>query len=373
MQVYNTLMKIVKKQLGSCAIFFGIFIFLLTMFSNTGGEQRHEYESYSCMLAIIDKDHSDASKRLSDFLAKTNTLVDIEDDEAQIQTQLYYEKVDYVLYIENGYATTGELKNIKRPGSNTGSYMDDQIKAYQNSMNILTEVGYSEKEAYELTCDAASDEGLVTMMNKVTSNRPSIFYFFMYIPYVLIMMLFTGLTPILVAYHRKEVNDRVNVSSMPVRKRNFQLVLATFTISFGFWVLFMVLGFVYNGSKMVKGMHPYCILNSFVFAVIAMSMVCVAGNFRLDSQKISMISNIVGLGMCFLGGVFVPMEIFGDGLIAVSRFLPTHWYVRANDLIFEEASVSEIMQCIGVECLFAVAFLAVALLVSKRRRLARSS
>ena len=135
----------------------------------------------------------------------------------------------------------------------------------------------------------------------------------------------------------------------------------------------MALGFVYNGSKMVTGMHPYCILNSFVFAVIAMSMVCVAGNFRLDAQKISMISNIVGLGMSFLGGVFVPMEIFGDGLIAVSRFLPTHWYVRANNLIFEEGSVSEIMQCIGIECLFAVAFLAVALLVSKRRRLARSS
>lgn len=373
MQVFSTFFKIVKRQIGSCALFFGIFIGLLTILSNMGGEQRHDYESYSCQLAIFDRDGTEASAMLVKYLEDRHSIVSVEDDDTMIQNDLYYEVLDYVLYIEDGYEKTGKLTNIKRPGSNTGMYVDNQIESYENSMQSLMASGYTLSEAYDITMRAMDDEGLVVLKGKNVSKKPGVYYFFLYLPYILMMMLFSGLGPVLVAFNRREVSDRVNLSATPVRVRNRQLVLGCVTFSAAIWILFIIFSFVLYGGKVLEDGWIYGILNALAYTAVAMSMVSIAGNFNLSQQNISMISNVVGLGFCFMGGVYVPMEIFGDGLLAISRFLPTYWYVRAHDGIMLGSQPAKIVQYIGIELLFAMVYLAVAMLISKQRKLARTS
>lgn len=373
MQVYKTFFGILKKQIGSSMIFFGIFMGLLIALSKMGAEQRNDYQSYSCKLAIFDRDHSEASEKLTEYLSGTNEIVGIKDDEETIQNYLYYQEIDYVLYIEEGYAETGSLSNIKRPGSNTGMYMDQQIAGYENSMAALLETGYTMDEAYELTMDALSEEGLVTMQGSGSAEKPETYNFFLYLPYVFIMMSFSGLGPVLVAFNRREVSDRVNVSAMPVKSRNLQLAFGTITSGIGLWLLFMLLSVVmYGNSAFANGM-VYDMLNALAFTVVSLGIVSIAGNFNLSQQNISMVSNIVGLGLSFLGGIFVPMEIFGDGLRSVMKFLPTYWYVTAHEKVMSGADVAQILPCVGVQLLYGLVFIAVSMLISKRMKLARIS
>ena len=373
MQVYKTFFKIIKKQIGSCMIFFVIFMGLLIGLSKMGGEQRHDYTEYSCKLAIFDSDHTDASEKLTSYLSDINEIVELEDDDETIQNFLYYQEVDYVLYIEKGYAQTGELTNIKRPGSNSGMYVDQQISGYENSMAALMAAGYTIDEAYDISRDALSGDDLVTMWGTGKAGKPETYYFFLYLPYVFIMMAFSGIGPVLVEFNRREVSDRVNVSSMPVRSRNLQLAMGTIVSGIGLWLLFMLLSVIMYGSKVFEDGMVYDMLNSLTFTVVALGIVSIAGNFNLSQQKISMVSNIVGLGLSFLGGVFVPMEIFGDGLKMASRFLPTYWYVRAHEKIMSGADSSQILPCVGIQLLFGLVFIAVGMLISKRMKLARIS
>ncbi len=373
MQVYNVFFKILKKQIGSSMIFFGIFMGLLIGLTKMGGEQRHDYMEYSCKLAIFDRDHSDASNKLSSYLADINEIVEVEDNDETIQNFLYYEEIDYVLYIEEGYAENGALTNIKRPGSNTGMYVDQQISGYENSMAALIEAGYTMDEAYHISMAALSSDGLVSLWGNNTLEKPETYYFFLYLPYVFIMMTFSGLGPVLVAFNRREVSDRINVSSMPVKSRNMQLAFGVITAGTGLWLMFMLISVIMYGRRVFENGAMYDMLNALSFMVVTLGIVSIAGNFNLSQQKISMVSNIVGLGLSFLGGIFVPMEIFGDGLMRVSRLLPTYWYVNAHEKICNGADISQILICVGVQLLFGFVFIVIGMLISKRMKLARTS
>lgn len=372
MQVYKTFFKIFKKQLGSSFIYLVIFLGLIIGFSKLGGSNLDKYETYSCSIAIFDRDNSEASKKLTEYLTSVHELVSIEDDLDTIQKLLYFQKLDYILYIEAGYEATGELSNIKRPGSNTGMYVDNQISSYESSVSALLSAGYNMDEAYDITMEALSEEGLVKIKGKSVSEKPEYYYFFLYLSYVIIMMMFQGLCVVLVAFNKPAVSDRINISSFPIRKRNCQLIAGVITVGLGTWLIFVILAFIMYGGELLRLSTLYLILNSLVYSIMVIGMVSIAGNFMLNSEGISMVSNIVGLGFSFLGGVFVPMSIFGEGVKRVSMIIPTYWYVMANDSIMAGEDIKNVLPYIGIEFLFAIAFIVISMLISKRKRLARA-
>ena len=70
-----------------------------------------------------------------------------------------------------------------------------------------------------------------------------------------------------------------------------------------------------------------------------------------------MIANILGLGMSFLCGIFVPQAFLGNTVLAIGRFLPAYWYVRITNMFGSYAndvfSASTYWMCIGA-CLACV-------------------
>lgn len=371
MQVYKTFLKIFKKQLGSCSIYLVIFLGLIVGFSKLGGRNTDKYETYSCSIAVFDRDNSEASRKLTEYLTSIHELVSIEDDLDTMQKYLYFQKIDYILYIEDGYESTGELTNIKRPGSNTGMYVDGQISSYESSVSALLLAGYNIDEAYDITLRALSDEGLVQLRGNYAGEKPEYYYFFLYLAYVIIMMMFQGLCAVLVAFNKPSVSDRINISSFSVRKRNWQLIAGITTVGLGTWFIFVILAFIMYGGELLRSSTLYLVLNSLVYSIMVIGMVSIAGNFMLKSEGISMVSNIIGLGFSFLGGVFVPMSIFGEGLKRVSMVIPTYWYVMANDNIMAGENIENVLPYICVEFLFCIAFISASMLISKRKRLAR--
>ncbi len=63
-------------------------------------------------MAVIDRDGSSLSKGLSEYLGNYQDLVDIEDDPAVIQEELFYRNVYYVVIIPENFGTQGfEITN----------------------------------------------------------------------------------------------------------------------------------------------------------------------------------------------------------------------------------------------------------------------
>jgi ABC-2 type transport system permease protein len=82
-----------------------------------------------------------------------------------------------------------------------------------------------------------------------------------------------------------------------------------------------------------------------------------------------MIANIIGLGMSFLCGVFVPQNMLSPGLLSFAKFLPAYWYTRVNDMLGglsnESVNLQFVMTAFGIQLLFAATLFAAALATTK--------
>jgi len=80
---------------------------------------------------------------------------------------------------------------------------------------------------------------------------------------------------------------------------------------------------------------------------------------------------VITLAASFLSGVFVPQEFLGAGLLRFAQFLPTYWYVRANNQIAEVTRLNldgPLLQSLAMQLAFGLAFLSLALAIAKNRR-----
>ena len=83
-------------------------------------------------------------------------------------------------------------------------------------------------------------------------------------------------------------------------------------------------------------------------------------------------SNIISLGMSFLCGVFVPMELLGDGVRKINRFLPVYWYESINTTLGSHSTLTSevrttILQGFLIQAAFAAACLCITLAIVKKK------
>ena len=103
------------------------------------------------------------------------------------------------------------------------------------------------------------------------------------------------------------------------------------------------------------------------------SLLCnimIIGNLANNSDALNGVVNVLSLGMCFLGGAFVPLEEMSTGVKKAGQFLPVYWYETVNDLLggYRLDIVREqVTQGIGIQFLFAAAFVCVTLVIAKKR------
>lgn len=367
MQVFNTFFKITKKQISSFITYFIIFIVLLCVMSSIG-TGNNAYTESRLSVAIFNDDTSAKAQYLTEYLTEKHDIVTVENDDETIRDYLYYEILDYVLYIGDGCTLT----NIKRPGSTSGTYADSQIDTFCKTYDAYILTGCSEEEANEKTLQALDSESLVSMKGKGT-KKPTIYYFYTYLTYILIGLLINAMAPVIIALNRKAVRERTDIAPITAKSRNIQMVAGTVLLSLAIWLVMIVVSVVMFREELFRGRNAYIILNSLCYLILSTGLVSIVSSFDMKPQIISMVSNVVGLSFSFLGGVFVPMDIFSDTILTIAKFTPTYWYVIASEKIFAGTVDNSVFLSMGIQLLFALAFFTIAMVISKRRRLSRAS
>ena len=119
----------------------------------------------------------------------------------------------------------------------------------------------------------------------------------------------------------------------------------------------------------------YFILNTAILMATSISIAFLVSTVVKNDMAISALANVIGLGMSFLCGVFVPQRLLGSGVTAISRFLPVYWYERVNDMLGTMSSTSVltsdnyrlIAQSFAIQLAFAICIICIALVISKRK------
>lgn len=385
MQVCKTFARVAKKNLPNTFIYFVVFmVILIAMSANASATNGKQFQVSSVNLCIFDEDQSTASAALSDYLSSLHHIVSLNaSDRDTLQDNMYYYQIDYVLTIPKDFEqnlTSQSIENLvetsKRKDSCSGYFVDRQIDNYIQALVLYMKSGASISDAIASTntsLAAVPEVETVSFSNTEKSGNDMMYYFFQYFPYVILMMLLEGLSPVLMAFRKPLMKARLSCGALPQSRISAQLGLGCLIYVFLWWLGFLAIATVlYGPAQLFSHNGLFCILNSAVYLLIATAIALLLGSFPMDFNIINMIANILGLGTSFLCGIFVPQAYLGEKVLTVGRFLPAYWYVRITNMF---ASYSDDMyksqdywMCIGIQMLFFATIFAVYLCVDRQKK-----
>lgn len=385
MQVFKAFSKIVpKKFLGVFLIYTIIFVGLAIFFSRSALTPMEDaFELSKVKVSVINQDNTALANGLDQYIDDIARRVELEIDEESIKDALFFRQTELVVTIPTGFQesfTSSNYKNISTmsvPDSVSSEYAKTLIDRYLNTarLYIAASPEISFEEVHEKVLTDISTEVNVSFLEKIASNSKSnLNAYFNFLSYILIAMLISMVGRIMLIFNNKEIKMRNYCAPISIKNYNFQLIFGNLSLAFIIWLIFVVLAFFINKDTFHQTGSFLFIVNSFVLTILCLSISFLVATFA-TKNSIDPIGNSLSLGLSFLGGSFVPQALLSDTLQTIGTFNPIFWYVKVNDAIGDLTSITQstlepIIYGILVQLAFAVAFLAIALVVIKQRRFA---
>ena len=375
----KVVLKIVKKALPSVSAYFVIFFGLTILMSFfSGKDQEKMYQATALTIYAEDKEASVLSKGLLAYLARENE-VETEYNKELLSELIFTGMVDYVVYVEEGFEEKfleGKQEGIERLSIKPNmAFVDQKIELFFRYVRAELAMGKSMEEACDSVLKNAEQRAETEVLSgrSAMSARPG-YYFFTFLAYIMPCILIMILGPVMQGFYRKDIKMRTDCGMVSVRKQNIGVVKGIVLVAILVWALFMGLGAVIYHRDFTVAEYMLETLNSFAVLLFSIAVSVLFGVLLPSVDALNGASNILGLGMSFLSGVFVPAELLPDYVNIIGEFLPAGWYMKNVRLLnVENAATTHIAEFIkncGVIAAFAVALFFVFLVVVKRRKAA---
>lgn len=369
-----------KKHIISVLIYLSVFLFLLILFSKNGNTQTDTFENTKLNIIIQDQDHSQASEELTGYLADQHNILEGNYTEDELTAELYYENADYILTIPEGFQenllqgeTESILKSRKRQNTHAGYFADMQLQQYLSLATSYLSAGYSLTDASQSVRQALEQEVDIQFPSQDLAWDNSLLYnSFCWMPYVLTCILASAVGIILMTFQQDHIRTRLQCSSLSPIRRNFHLILGSGILALVCWAALIIVNALIMSLDLFSLQGRLYIANSLVFLLVGLSITFLLSLLAHSVNMLSITSNVIGLGISFLGGVYVPLEYMDPTIVSFSRFLPSYWYViamqRIDDYIGGTVKLQSVLSALGVELLFAVAIFSIALVISQTKK-----
>lgn len=380
MTVYKGYMKIVKQNKGLILLYLVIFFSITMMFQAAADNDiPSNYQAESVKIGIVNNDGGPLAQGLKNYLEQFHDVSVIEDDTAAMQEKLFYRDIEYIIRIPTKFfdtcITNGEKLSVtKVPGSYTSFYVDQQINSFLNNVRTYCAAGFSEEEAAQSAEKPSTVKVNLLDTTGTAGATPSFAYYYRYVPYLFLAILCYVMGNILSAFRKGDLPKRMHASAVSMHRQNAESLLAAGTIAIVLWGITIIASMIiYNRTLMHHPSFIYYILNSLVMLLVALSISYLVGIITTNSNMLSGVVNVISLGMCFLCGVFVPLEYMNSGVKTVAKFLPVYWYETTNDMLVQFSHITgdvrtDVLQALGIQLVFAIAFVCIAMAVSKWKR-----
>ena len=380
MQTYKTFLKIVVKMLPIIAVYMLIFC-LLTIFRSFEKSQT-DFSDIRLAISIVNKDNSPSSKILEEHLRSANDVVELKSyDDEFVQDSLYYFSTQAVITINEDFEQKladgdidGLVESRRLPPTYVAQFSDAQISRFLKTAALYTASGVTPEEACRKAAESDNERTEVTVLGSTSESVDSgLANFFGYYGFGAIYIIFSALIPVMTKFFDSYIRRRIDSSPISVFKKTLSLSVGGLTVISVIWLTFILLAQLRYGDVFSpEGLK--CLANSLIYSLVAASLALFfSALFKsrdTDKNALSGITNVVGLGLSFVCGVFVPQDLLGSGVLSAARFLPTYWYVKANNNIFgicgEVSDQNKLFGCFGIQLLFAAAFFALYLAFTKQ-------
>ncbi|NLL45037.1 MAG: ABC transporter permease [Mollicutes bacterium] len=380
MQVYKVYLKILKRLypfiLMYVVIFYGIFL-LQSM--NEPTTNNLDFQIVKPSIPVINHDDSLLTNTFIDYLKEKTKIVDIAFVEEKISDALFHRQIYYVIEIPDDFGKsfinkqTKQLKISKIPASAVAIYVESLINKFFNTARLYLVSGIDEATLSESIIKDLSKEVKVEIKDKITNNTINAGYYYNFSNYVYLCLLILIISLITQVFNQTELKKRNLSSPVKLKKINFQLMLGHISVTIIVWLIFVIGSLILMKNVMFTFNGLLLIFNSLIFVIVAANIAFLIGNLAKNSEAQSAIANIVSIGSSFICGAFVPQMFLDKKVLLLARFLPSYWFIRANDVIVSTSKLGDtqfsiITKCIVMQIIFIFIIYFMNLVITKFRR-----
>jgi len=387
MQVFRTYFKLLKSQLLSIIIYAVVFLTITIAISVAIiGSDEGSFQIKEVPIAVMNRDRENAFiQGMLEYLDQYVDYYDIEDSEEARKDALFFRRVLYIMIIPEGFTQdflAGKEVKIQKetvPDVAEVVSVDNAIDNYLNKASVYLKYvpDANAEDINEYILDQLSKDTEVTFVTTqskkdINANEFNRNYY-NYLAYVLLAVLITGVSSVMVSFHNVDIRRRQNASPLSVRSMNLQLIFANFMFVIVYLAVFLVAGYIVNPFRYFNRHLLLYVLNAVVFTITALSISYLVGITVKNKNAVSALSTVLSLSLSFLSGVFVDQQFLGKAVQKAASFMPTYWYVRANNEInavsnLNLKNLSNVFLYYAIELGFAVVIFAIAMVVSKRKQ-----
>lgn len=385
MRVFSACMKMLKHHKFTVIIYFSVFTVLLLSLTLMGdfniyGDFTEEKPNY----ALINRDKGGALEEgLAAVLNERGTLVELEDSKEVMMDAGFYEAVDGIFIVPEGFEKAfwdGDERKLlmwQRPSASAGYYLESVAEQYLSMARIQREMnaGGSPEEIAELAVSSMQKETPVTMRKYTSGTTVSekIKLCQRFMPYVLLLVCISCVSIVFINFKKPEIRMRNNSSPLRPSSMALQKLLFAGVLSLAAWVLLNGMGII-ACFKEWHGMDwrfpALLFANNFTMLLVAVSIALLTSSFVDSENAQNFVANLLSLALCFVSGVFVPLEVLSSSLLHVAKFIPVYWYEENVGKItaltgFTVENLTPVWQGMAIQVGFAAALFCIYLLVNK--------
>lgn len=381
MTIFKNFIKILFRGYKIPIIIYVVIFALISIIAsqNINSKVDNAFDISRCRVTIIDNDNSKLSNSLIDYLKENANVVELNKNELEnVKDAVFFRKVSCVLTIKKGFeqgylkGNDGLIDKLCLPDDTSVHMLETQVNKYLNFVKMYTNNNYNIDDAIKASENSLKQNVKVAIFSEKKEHMDSFIYYFIYLPYPIIAILTMSLSAVLVYFNTIETKRRNLISPVSLVSYNSQLILGSLVVPLIIFCGFTIVALILYGTCIFSVEGLIVLLNLFILCIVCLSLSFLISNIA-TKKAISAITTILSLGCCFFGGVFVPLNMLGEGVRKVAMLNPIYWYTKTNYLIGETINVntkviSECLKYMSVQILFAVAFFSISLIVIKQRR-----
>lgn len=377
MTTFKTFLRIVQKNLW-VIIMYTVMLVLFSAVNSSTGRGQMDFTASKPDVVVYDHEDSNLSNALVDYIKKNANVKEISEDGDALSDALYYSDVDYVVYIEKGFAeklakSEGFEIEVKSNGS-YGSYLSETI--ISRFIKVAKSFAPSPEAGIALrTNNLLENETKVELNTKLdTSGLSTAEFYYNFMNYSILAGLVFAISYATIGFRRKMVKKRLNVSSTSYKMINRDLLFCNFALATVMLAIYTILGLFVIGPSVIFSVNGLLmILNSIILTIFAVSFAFLLTNLVEKNNALLAIINIISIGSSFMCGVFVPVEWMPDFVVTLAHVFPSFYYVDNNRIFstlekFDGEHLAPVLIDFGILIAFTIVVIVLNNIVTKKKQ-----
>lgn len=347
-------------------------------------------------LVVVDRDGSDASRALAEYLAREHTVLDVPDEAFALQDALATSAADAVIVVPEGFgaacldaARAGgglpELRIAYGASTQEAALAEQEARRWVSLLGAaaVLEPDASMADAARLASEAGGQRAATEVLAAPASagGTASLQAYLNFSTYTLTCSVVVCAGLVLSTMGERRLRSRMLASPVHPRRASAQVLSACAVLTAAVWAFTCAVGLAASGvaGSSAPPAHVALALAAFlVFAAVPLALAFLLAQLGLREEGLNALGNIGGMLMSFLGGAWVPLSMLGEPVRTLSRFSPTSWTADAVGALLSAPSLTaellgRVAVDVGVTALFAIAIASVAFALARNAPAAAAS